>query len=161
MFHAMRRNGQQLCEEEILALINGCTSGVLAVAGDDDYPYAVPLSYAYADGKLYFHCAKAGHKLDAITRNEKVSFCVIAEDNVHPEKITTYYKSVIAFGRAHIVQEPEEKRKALMLLSEKYLPEYPELRDRVIEETLERVCILKMEIEHMTGKQAIELVKGD
>ena len=72
-------------------------SGVLAAAGEDDYPYAVPLSYVYCDFKLYFHCAKEGHKLEAIARNPKVSFCVIDQDQVVPEKYTTYFRSVIVF----------------------------------------------------------------
>jgi nitroimidazol reductase NimA-like FMN-containing flavoprotein (pyridoxamine 5'-phosphate oxidase superfamily) len=79
MFRQMRRKRQELSETEAIAMLESCTSGVLAVHGDDDYPYAVPLSFAYEDGKLFFHCATVGHKLDAVKRDEKASFCVIAE----------------------------------------------------------------------------------
>ena len=82
MFREMRRKKQLLSKAETIEILQSCTSGVLAVTGDNDYPYAVPLSFAYKDGKLFFHFAKAGHKLDSIIKNNKVSFCVIKTDNV-------------------------------------------------------------------------------
>lgn len=89
----------------------------LALAGDDDYPYAVPISYAYSDSKLYFHGAKSGHKIDAIKRCDKASFCVIDKDDVVPEEYTTYFRSVIAFGKIRIMEEESEMRKAIELLN--------------------------------------------
>lgn len=74
MFYKMRRKRQLLSQEETTAVLNRGTSGVLALSGDDGYPYAVPLSYVYDGEKIYFHCAKNGHKLDAVRRNEKASF---------------------------------------------------------------------------------------
>lgn len=68
MFRPMRRKKQLLPEVETIGMLQSCTSGVLAVHGDDDYAYAVPLSFAYEDGKLFFHAAVAGHKLDALAR---------------------------------------------------------------------------------------------
>lgn len=100
MFREMRRKKQVLSLEENIAVLNRGTSGVLAVSGDDGYPYAVPLSYVYHDNTLFFHCAKTGHKLDAIARNEKVSFCVIDKDDVVSAEYTSYFRSVIVFGRA-------------------------------------------------------------
>ncbi len=98
MFRRMRRAAQQLSDAEALDILKRGSSGVLAVAGDEGYPYAVPLSYAYSEGKLFFHVAKSGHKLDAIARNDKVSFCVIGKDEVVPDEFTTYYRSVVVFG---------------------------------------------------------------
>ena len=72
MFREMRRLGQMLSAEECESILRSATNGVLAVAGDDDYPYAVPLSFVYHEGKIYFHSAVSGHKLDAIARNDKV-----------------------------------------------------------------------------------------
>ena len=89
----------------------------LALAGDDDCPYAVPISYAYSDSKLYFHGAKSGHKIDAIKRCDKASFCVIDKDDVVPEEYTTYFRSVIAFGKIRIMEEESEMRKAIELLN--------------------------------------------
>ena len=79
MFRQMRRNRQQLSRERCEEILSRATSGVLAVLGDEGYPYAVPLSYVYSEGKFYFHCARQGHKLDAIRREPKASFCVIDE----------------------------------------------------------------------------------
>ena len=88
-------------------IFNDNTSGVLSVYGEDGYPYGVPLSYVYADGKLYFHSAKDGHKIDAVRNNNKVSFTVIAQDNIVAEEYTTYFQSVIAFGTARILEQDD------------------------------------------------------
>ena len=105
----MRRRRQQLPDSEALAILQNATSGTLALLGDNGYPYAVPISYVYHDGKLFFHSALAGHKVDAIRACDKASFCVIQQDDVRPEQYTTYFRSVIAFGRVHIVENEEEK----------------------------------------------------
>ena len=159
MFRGMRRKGQLLSEAETIAMLQSCTSGVLAVHGDDDYPYAVPLSFAYEDGKLFFHSAKAGHKIDAIERNEKASFCVIGADNVVQSLFTTHYRSAVVFGRVRILTEDAEKRHALECLAKKYSPDYLEAADSEIERDWKRVCVLELAIEHMTGKAAIEITK--
>jgi uncharacterized protein len=160
MFRELKRKRQLLPGTESIAMLESCKSGVLAVLGDDDYPYAVPLSYAYEDGKLFFHCARSGHKLDAIQRSDKVSFCVIAADDVVQETFTTHFRSAIAFGRARILTEDAEKRHALRCLVEKYSPDYVEEGDLEIEQDWDRVCAVEVQIEHMTGKAAIEIVTG-
>ena len=160
MFREMRRKRQLLSEEASDRILFGQTSGVLAVEGDGGYPYAVPLSYVYDGKALYFHCAKAGHKLDAIRRNPKASFCVIAQDEIVPEEYTTYFRSVIAFGTVREIEDEEEKRKAIELLAEKYAPkDTPEGRKAAIDRDWAPLCMLKMTVEHMTGKESIELVK--
>ncbi len=160
MFRTMRRKKQLLPEEETIAMLQSSTSGVLAVQGDDGYPYAVPLSFAYAEGRLYFHCATAGHKLDAIARSAKASFCVIAADDIVPSEFTTYFRSAIAFGKAHVVTDDRVKRHALMCLAEKYSPGYLDAADSEIDGDWKRVSVIELVIEHMTGKAAMELVKG-
>ena len=82
MFREMRRSKQQLSQEETEAVLTRGTSGVLSVLGDGGYPYGVPLSYVYHDGKLYFHWALSGHKLDAVRACPKASFCVVDRDQV-------------------------------------------------------------------------------
>lgn len=159
MFREMRRKRQLLPETETIAMLQSCTSGVLAVQGDDDYPYAVPLSFAYEGGRLFFHCATAGHKLDAVERNEKASFCVIAADDVVQSTFTTHYRSAVVFGRARVVTEDGEKRHALECLARKYSPDYLEGMDAEIEGEWQRVCVLELAIEHMTGKAALTIVK--
>lgn len=158
MFREMRRKKQMLSTEECIAVLNRGTSGVLAVSGDHGYPYAVPISYVYHDSKLFFHCAKTGHKLDAIARNEKVSFCVIDQDKVTAEAFTTYFRSVIAFGKARALEDRAEKRAAIEILAAKYSPDHEQERLQEIDRTFDHLCIIELSIEHMTGKQAIEMI---
>ena len=130
MFREMRRRRQALPEGECVAILERMTSGVLAVEGDGGYPYAVPLSYVYAGGKLYFHSAREGHKVDALRRNAKASFCVVERDEVVAEEYTTYFRSVVVFGQVRFVEEEREKLAALELLAEKYAPGERERRQR-------------------------------
>jgi nitroimidazol reductase NimA-like FMN-containing flavoprotein (pyridoxamine 5'-phosphate oxidase superfamily) len=160
MFREMRRKKQLLSEAETIEILKSCTSGVLAVSGDDDYPYAVPLSYAYKDGKLFFHFAKTGHKVDGIRKNDKVSFCVIKTDDVIQQTFTTHFRSAIVFGRARILTEDSEKKYALECLVEKYSPAYLAEGQLEIAREWSTVSVAEIQIEHMTGKAAIEIING-
>lgn len=160
MFPAMRRKKQLLSQEETAAVLSRGSSGVLALAGEDGYPYAVPLSYVYDGGRLYFHCARSGHKLDAIRQNEKASFCVIGQDVIVPEEYTTYYTSAIVFGQIHILEDEAEKRRAIEKLAVKYAPKDSEAgRQAAINKDFAPLCMLKLSIGHMSGKQSIELTR--
>lgn len=160
-FREMRRFRQQLSQEECENILARGTSGVLAVAGDGGWPYAVPLSYAYQDGKLLFHCATAGHKLDALRREPRASFCVIDRDQVVPQRFTTYYRSVIAFGAVRIIRDEGPLRAAAEQLGQKYSPLVSqEALTAEIDDSLGRMCILEMTVEHMTGKAARELMEA-
>lgn len=161
MFREMRRKRQALSPEENAAVLRRGTSGVLALSGDNDYPYAVPVSYVYDGEKLYFHCAKSGHKLDAIRRNAKASFCVIDQDRIIPEEYTSYFRSVIVFGKIQIIEDEDKKRMAIEKLAVKYAPQdNPGGRKKAIEREWNPLCMLEMTIDHMTGKEAIELIKN-
>ena len=151
---------QALSPEECRAVLERETSGVLALSGDGGWPYAVPLSYVYADGKIYFHSAKSGHKVDAIRSCPRASFCVIDQDHIVPEEYTTYFRSVIAFGTVRILEEDGEKRAAIEKLAVKYAPaDSRENRDSAIDREWAPLCMLEMEVEHLSGKEAIELVR--
>lgn len=153
----MRRSRQQLTRPECDAILSMATSGTLALLGDNGYPYAVPISYVYADGKLYFHSAKAGHKVDAVKGHDKASFCVIAADEVHPSEFTTYFRSVIAFGRIRIIESEDECRYAASLLGARYNPGNEAGLQEELEKGLSHLLMLRLDIEHLTGKEAIEL----
>lgn len=159
MFRAMRRKKQLLSKEATEEILRSGQAGVLGVLGDDEYPYTVPLSYVYEDGKIYFHCAKTGHKLDGIRKNSKVSFCVIGQDRIVPEKFTTYFRSAIAFGNARILMDDVAVRHAMELLVRKYSADYQEEGAKEIEREWKALCVVEVSIDHMTGKEAIELVK--
>ena len=161
MFKEMRRHKQLLNAEETAAVLNRGTSGVLALSGEDGYPYAVPLSYVFDGEKLYFHSAKAGHKLEALRRCPKASFCVIDQDQIVPEEYTTYFRSVIAFGTIRELEDDSEKRAAIEKLARKYAPnDTLDGMNAAIERDWAPLCMLEMTIDHMTGKEAIELVKA-
>ena len=158
-FRPMRRFRQQLSDDESVGILKKATSGTLALLGDNGYPYAVPISYVYAEGKLYLHSALSGHKVDAIRNCDKASFCVIEQDNIHPKEFTTYFRSVIAFGRIHIVEDDAEKLSAARLLSERYNPGDEEGFQKELEKGFARMLAIRFDIEHLTGKEAIELVR--
>lgn len=160
MFRDMRRKRQVLSDSETIEMLESCSSGVLAVHGDDGYPYAVPLSYAYRDGKLFFHAATVGHKLDAMERDDKVSFCVIAADEVVQSTFTTHFRSAIVFGRARVLTDPAEKRHAMLCLAEKYSPDHMDAAEGEIEGAWDRTCAIEVSIEHVSGKAALEVVTG-
>lgn len=158
MFREMRRNKQLLSDAETLTILTTATAGTLALSGDNGYPYAVPLSFVYKDGKLYFHIAREGHKIDSIRRNDKASFCVIDKDEVITPELTTYYRSVIVFGRIRLIEDEADIINALRWLAEKYSPGYDERAQQAIAREFKIVAIAELVIEHLTGKQAIELV---
>lgn len=155
----MRRHRQQLSQEESIRILERATSGTLALLGDDDYPYAVPISFVYHEGCLYFHSAVEGHKVDAIRGHGKASFCVIDQDEVHGELYTTFFRSVIAFGHISIIGDEDEKTAAARMLGYRYNPNQDDALQMEMEKGLHRMVMLRMKIEHLTGKEAIELVK--
>lgn len=160
MFREMRRGRQALSASACSAILRRGTSGVLALLGDDGYPYAVPMSYVYDGTQIYFHSAVTGHKIDALRRCEKASFCVIDQDRVVPLKYTTRYKSVIVFGRLEIVTDEAEKRTAIEALARRYAPEDSAAnRTQAVGDFWNALCMLRLRIDHMTGKQSLELMQ--
>ena len=157
MLPEMRRKTQQLPRAEAEEILRAGSSGVLALAGEEGYPYALPISYVYHEGRLYFHCAPAGHKLNAIARCPKASFCVIAQDDVVPALYTTRYRSVIAFGTIRQLEDEQAMITALDVLGRKYAPDLDPSAE--IAGSLHRVCVLEMTIDHLTGKEGIELTR--
>lgn len=158
MFREMRRHGQQLTGEACAQVLSRGSAGVLAVSGANGYPYAVPLSYVYHNNAIFFHGAASGHKLDAIRQNGKASFCAIDRDEVIPEKLTTAYRSVIAFGTAHILEDEAEIRAGAQMLGQKYSPGMDELINQEIETYMRHMTVVRLDIEHMTGKIGKELL---
>lgn len=159
-FQAMRRKRQQLSEDETTLLLRQATSGVLSVVDEDGYPYGVPLSYVYHDNKLFFHSALSGHKIDAIRHGDKASFTIICQDEIHPETFTTYFRSVICLGRVHIINNEKDKLAALRLLGKRYCPNDEEGLDAEIEKDFKHLEMIVFDIEHVTGKECIELTKA-
>ena len=156
MFRKMRRLGQQMDAAAAMEILEKGKTGILAVLGDDGYPYAVPLNYAYHDNAIFFHSAHEGHKIEALRACDKVSFCVVEMDEVVPETLSTDYRSVIVFGRASELTDRAQIISELTLFTEKYNGNRVQLA-KELSETLP--AVIKIDIEHMTGKQAKRLAQ--
>jgi nitroimidazol reductase NimA-like FMN-containing flavoprotein (pyridoxamine 5'-phosphate oxidase superfamily) len=151
MFGEMRRQDRQLNSTEAEQILQQGEYGVLSTTGANGYAYGVPLSYAYLNKNVYFHCAEEGQKLDNIRHNDRVSFCVVGKTALLPDKFSTRYESVIVFGRAGEVQG-DEKNAALMALIDKYSGEFRDKGHRYIEKDGPITKVIKISIERMTGK---------
>lgn len=159
MFRPMRRSRQQLSNEETLAILAKGKTGVLGVIGEHGYPYTIPINYVYADGKIYLHGAKTGHKQDAIQSCDKVSFCVIEKDDVVAEELTTYFRSIVLFGRARKLEEEQEIFHAAEVLGLKYYSDKKSVEKEIKQEWNALSCI-EITIEQITGKESIELTRA-
>lgn len=147
----MRRHKQELSKEECMEILNNEPRGVLALLGDNDYPYALPMSHAYVDGKIYFHGAMEGHKNDAVKRYDKVSYCVM-DKGFRNDGVWWYtFKSVIVFGKIRILTDLDEKIDKLTYLGDKFFPTHEETVSE-INRMLDRTEVFEITIEHMSGK---------
>jgi len=153
MFRNMRRFKQQISDEECIRILKKEPRGVLAVKGEDGYPYAFPIDYIYEDGKIYFHCAKEGHKIDALKKDSKVSFCVYDQGYKKEGDWAFYINSVIVFGRIRFIKDREESLRRVRDLGRKYYPDQEEADQEAVK-YVDRgsVQALELTIDHMTGK---------
>lgn len=149
----MRRSDRQMANDKALQLLQGAEYGILTTTGEDGYPYGVPISFAYQEGYLYFHSATEGKKLRNIAFNPKVQFVIVGDTEVLDSKFSTNYESVMAFGIAEEITEPEDKIKALMLLVEKYSPGFEMPGEAYARRSGHQTRIIRMKIEHLTGKE--------
>lgn len=154
MFREIRRKAQALPKEEIEKILRENADGVLALTDADGWPYAVPINYFYEDGCLFMHCGKEGHRMDCLAHDTRASFCVVGANAINQPHLATDYKSVICFGRC-VPVEDEAERKALVAELCRRLA--PETSDEAVEKEYalfaKHLVILKMKIEHVTGKE--------
>ncbi len=154
----MRRSKQSLPLDDTRQILREQTNGVLSLATPDGTPYGVPLSFAYdGENAIYFHGATQGRKLDCIGQGCRCSFCVVSRDSIVPEEFTTYFSSVIVSGSISVVDNRDEMLKGLLLLCEKYSPGIDNSSE--IAQGLNHVCVLRLDITDITGKEAIELTR--
>lgn len=147
----MRRSKQELSREECIDILTKEPRGVLALLGDYDYPYALPMSHVYVDGKIYFHGAKKGHKHDAAKRHDKVSYCVMDKGVKNDDGWSYTFKSVIVFGKIRILDDDAEKIGRLTHLGDKFFPSHEDTVDE-ISRLLHRTEVFEITIKHMSGK---------
>ena len=151
MFRKMRRYKQQLDESDCIEILKSEPRGVRSMIGDDGYPYGIPLDHWYSDGKLYFHCAKEGHKLDAITTCDKVCYCVYDNGYRKEGEWALNIRSVVVFGKIHIIEDETKKKEICTNLCRKFTDDEKYLQ-KELETSFPRVCCLELVPEHMTGK---------
>lgn len=151
MFREMRRLKQQISEQECKGVLIGAPRGVLAVHGEDGYPYAFPMDFIYEDGKIYFHCAKVGHKIDALASDPRASFCVMDEGFRKEGEWALNIKSVVIFGQVKKIENEQEAIAAVRKLALKYFPTAEDVEKEIVKNGA-RVQLLEMSIDHMTGK---------
>ena len=154
-FRPLRRIGQAVDPAVCEATLASAPRGVLAVHGENGYPYGLPVDHLYLDGKIYFHCARAGHKLDAMRANDKVCFTICSEPAKNPGEWWNTFTSVICFGHASEVTDDREKERILRLLAARHYPE-----ERIVEETLAKharnALVFRIDVDHMSGKRVRE-----
>ena len=146
-----RRSDRAIPESEAREILDKGEYGILSTMSADGQPYGVPVSYACGQDVIYFHCAPTGHKLENLSGNNKVSFCVVGQTELVPEEFGTKYESVIVLGKAFEVSEAE-KRQGLLGLIEKYSSEFIEKGRQHIEEDHGKTKVYKIVIEAITGK---------
>ena len=155
MFRTMRRFKQQISEEECIRILQEEKRGILSMHGEDGYPYGIPMNHWYnpEDGKLYFHCAKTGHKLDAIRKNDKVSYCVYDQGFRKDGDWALNIRSVVVFCRARIVDDAEDdlRRRIAVGLCRKFTDDEAFLQKELVN-AMPRAAFLELTPDHMTGK---------
>ena len=153
MFRPMQRKKQAISREDCLELLRQEKRGVLSVLGDEGYPYGMPLNHWYceADGNLYFHCGKTGHRTDALRRCDKVSYCVYDSGYYNEGDWALNIRSVIVFGRVEIVEDHSKALEISRALSHKFTSD-KEYIEKEIQFAGHRVLVFSLNIEHMSGK---------
>lgn len=147
----MRRKDKAMPDGEMIGLLQNGEYGVLSTVDGNGQPYGVPLNYVMINSCIYFHCALAGHKLDNLAVNPRVSFCVVGRTNVLPAEFSTEFESVIVFGRASVI-DGEERYQALTGLIDKYSPEFVAEGSAYIEKYDSQTRVVRVTIDKMTGK---------
>ena len=157
MFREMVRKKQQLTREEAVALLKKEPRGVLSLLGDDGYPYGTPMNHYYCeeDGCIYFHCGRRGHRLDALRRDSRASFCVCEAGHRAEGEWALTVRSVVVFGRVEIIDDLGTVVRIARPLCEKFTSDEAYIQselDRFAKATL----ILKLTPEHLCGKTVQE-----
>lgn len=157
MFRELVRKNKQLSNESCIELLKTETRGVLSVLGDDDYPYGMPMNFWYneEDGNIYFHCGNIGHRLEALQKHNKVSFCIFDQGYKEENEWAYKVKSVIIFGKIEIIDDMEQITDIVTKLSYRFVQD-----DEYIKEEIRlhghRTLLMKLTPEHMCGKLVTE-----
>ena len=152
MNREMRVSKRAIEQDEITEVLKSAEYGILSTISEGDTPYGTPLNFAYDDGVLYFHCASEGHKLNNIRYHSNGCFTIVDSVELMASKFSTKYRSVVVFGKVQIVDDPGEKKQGLIRIVEKLSPDFIENGIKYIDSAFDKVTVLRMDIEHITGK---------
>ena len=152
MFREIRLKDRAVNEVRTVKILAEGSYGVLSTIGKDGYPYGVPLNYTYADNCIFLHCAQQGHKLDNIDFNNSVSFCVVTRSAILDNEFDTDYESAIAFGKAIVVTDDQEKSDVLLSMLNKYSPDHLRAGKNYMRKNWDETRVIRIEIEHLSGK---------
>lgn len=157
MFRELTRKKKQISMQECMEVLKTETRGVLSVLGDEGYPYGMPMNHFYneEDGKIYFHCGKVGHRLDALKKHNKVSFCVYDRGYKKDGDWALIVRSVIVFGKIEIIDDMREIIDISRKLSHKFTQD-EEYINNEIEKYANETLILQLISEHICGKLVTE-----
>ena len=157
MFPEMKRIRQKLPESECIEILKQEPRGVLSVLGEDDYPYGMPINHWYceADGKLYFHGGKTGHKIDAMKRHDKVSFCVYDAGWREEGDWALHIRSVIVFGRIEWIEDRERVLEISRQLCYKFTDDEAYIAEEIRRSGAATLCFALVP-EHISGKRVKE-----
>ena len=152
MTKALRREDRRLDDAAAMALLQRGEYGILSTSDKNNRPYGIPVNYVVMEEHLFFHCATEGQKLENITANQGVSFCVVGKTELIPEQFSTRYESVVVSGKADIIEEKVLKKKALRALVAKYAPNHITAGDAYIDKLMDQTAVVRISIEHLDGK---------
>ena len=157
MFRELLRKSNEISKEECISILKTEKRGVLSVCGDNGYPYGMPVNHWYneEDGKIYFHCGKTGHRLDALKKDSKVSFCVYDEGHRKADFWALNIKSVIVFGKVEIIDDADMIADISAKLSRKFTGDESYIQ-REIEQSAHNTLLLCLKPEHICGKLVVE-----
>jgi len=152
MTKPLRREDRQLDDATAMALLKRGEYGILSTSDKNNRPYGIPVNYVVMEESIFFHCATEGHKLENITANNGVSFCVVGKTELIPEQFSTRYESVVVSGRADIIKDNVLKKNALRALVAKYAPDHIAAGDAYIDKLMDKTTVVRVEIESLAGK---------
>lgn len=157
MFRPIRRKKNEINPDEAKRLLTEARRGVLAVHGDDGYPYAIPINFYYDEEKqkIYFHGSRVGHKVDALKKSDKICFTVFGPEVIKAEEWAPYVQSVVVFGRCHLLEEPIAAEAMLKKFAMKYYPDEESVNEE-ISISGKAVQMYEIMIEHLSGKEVQE-----
>lgn len=152
MTKPLRREDRRLDDAAAMALLKRGEYGILSTSDQSNRPYGIPVNYVVMQESIFFHCATEGRKLENITANKTVSFCVVGKTELIPEKFSTRYESVVVSGTADMIEDDVLKKNVLRALVAKYAPEHTSSGEAYIDKLMDQTAVVQVCIAHLAGK---------